>query len=108
VIDTGRHGCRSGRSAERAVSDYHKQKSPAHLERRGRAIIKSIVCMALTSRPPGAASPRGPLHRADAVVDHEAAAGLLRDRDLERGAGQFERAADGERFAYTRLSGLGG
>jgi len=40
---------------------------------------------------------RVPLHYADAVADHEPAAGLLRDRSRERGAGQGERAADCQR-----------
>jgi hypothetical protein len=39
-----------------------------------------------------------PLHDARAVADHEAAGGLLRDRSRERSAGQFERAADRQRF----------
>jgi hypothetical protein len=34
------------------------------------------------------------LHHAEPVPDHEPAGGLFLDRDLERGAGQFERAAD--------------
>jgi hypothetical protein len=47
------------------------------------------------------------LHHADAVADHEPAGGLLRDRGLERGEGQVERAADGQRFfAYTRPQDL--
>jgi hypothetical protein len=63
----------------------------------------------------GATSPialRVALHDADPVADHEPSAGLLRDRHRERAVGQFERAADCQRFfalhAVVRSWGLSG
>jgi hypothetical protein len=40
---------------------------------------------------------------ARAAADHEPAGGLLGDRSRERGAGQFERAADRQRFVGLPL-----
>jgi hypothetical protein len=49
-----------------------------------------------------------PPHHASAAADHEPGGGLLGDRTFERGASQFERAADGQRFFALHASGLGG
>jgi hypothetical protein len=52
------------------------------------------------------------LHHARAAADHEPAGGHLGDRSGERGADQFERAADRQRFfalhAVVRSWGLSG
>jgi len=44
-----------------------------------------------------------PLHHARALTDHESAGGLLGDCGLECGAGQGERAADGQRLVVQLL-----
>ena len=46
------------------------------------------------------------LHDARAAADHEAGGGLLGDCSRECGAGQFDRAADGERFVGVALEPL--
>jgi hypothetical protein len=55
---------------------------------------------------------RVPLHHPRSAPDHEAAGRLLNDRSRERCAGQFERAADRQRFfalhAIVRSWGLSG
>ena len=44
-----------------------------------------------------------PFHHADATADHELGGGLLGDCGRERGAGERERAADGERLVMVAL-----
>jgi len=47
-----------------------------------------------------------PLHDADPIPDHEPAGVLLGDRNHERDAGRFERAADRRRLVVIALEPL--